>query len=140
MKYSILANIGDQNKGVKTNNENLKYTYEFFKKPPDEDDFDCEIVEDILNDEWYEHKKVETPYVESAVQDATTIDDQIKKEIDDFLLLASEFNKVDAAGTRPKNVDYYDKLFEDVESEPDRRQKNRQCNNNRGQIHWRWPI
>ena len=51
-------------------------------------------------------KKVETPYVE----DAATIDDQIKKETADFLQLASEFNKADAAATRQK-VDYYHKLF-----------------------------
>ena len=46
MKH-ILINIDDQDKAVKTNNENVKDTYEFFKKPPDEDDFEREIVEDI---------------------------------------------------------------------------------------------
>ena len=51
-----------------------------------------------------------------------TIDGQIK-EIDDFLQLASEFNKVDAAATRQKKVDYYNKLFKDTQGEPDRRQK-----------------
>ena len=35
-------------------------TYESFKKPSDEDDFECEIVEDILKDKPYEHKRVET--------------------------------------------------------------------------------
>ena len=70
---------------IKTNYGNVKDTYEFLKKPSDEDDFECEIVEDILKDEPYEHKKVETPYVEPTLQDAATADDQIKKEIDDFL-------------------------------------------------------
>ena len=123
MKHSIITNIGDQEKAIKTNNENVKDTYEFFKKPSDEDDFEREIVEDILKDEPYKHKKVETPYVEPTVQDAATIDDQIKNKIDDFLQLASEFNKVAAAATKQKKADYYDKSFEDVEGEPDRRQK-----------------
>ena len=57
MKYSILANIDYQGKAVKTNHENVKDTYEFFKKPSDEDDFEHEIVEDILKDEPYEHKE-----------------------------------------------------------------------------------
>ena len=61
MKHSILTNIDDQHKSVKTNNENVKDTYKFFKKPSDEDDFEHEIVEDILKDEPYENKKVETP-------------------------------------------------------------------------------
>ena len=102
MKYSIVANIDDQGKAIKINNENAKDNYEFFKKPSDEDDFKHEIVEDILKDEQYEHKKVETPYLEPTLQDAATIHDQIKKEIDDFLQLASEFNKVNAAATKQK--------------------------------------
>ena len=76
-------------------------------------------MEDILKEEPYEHKIVETPYIEPTVQDATTVDDQIKKEIDDFLQL----NKVNAAATRQKKVDYYDKLFENVQGESDTRRK-----------------
>ena len=57
MKYSIIANIDDQDKAVKTNNENVKDTYEFFKKPTDVDDFEHGIIEDIFKDEPYEHKK-----------------------------------------------------------------------------------
>ena len=89
MKYSILTNIDDQDKAVKRNNENITDTYIFFKKLSDEDGFEHEIAEDILKDEPYEHKKVETPYSEPTVQDVATIDDQIKKEIVDFLQLAS---------------------------------------------------
>ena len=66
-------------------------------------------------------KKVETTYVELTVQDALTIDNQIKKEINNFLQLASKFNKVDTAATKQKKVDCYDKLFEEVKGEPDRR-------------------
>ena len=84
------------------NNENVKDAHEFFKKPSDKDDFEHEIIENILKSEPYQHKKVETLYVEPTVQDAATIDDQIGKEIDDFLQLASEFNKVDVVATRQK--------------------------------------
>ena len=87
---------------VQTKIKNAKDTYEFFKKPSEENDFEQEIVEDILKDEPYEHKKVETPYVEPTVQDAATIDDQIKKEIDNFSQLTSEFNKFDEEATRQK--------------------------------------
>ena len=52
-----------------------------------------------------------------------SIDLQIKIETDYFLQLASEFNKFDAAATRQKKPDYYNKLFEEVQGEPDRRQK-----------------
>ena len=57
LKHSILANTDDQDNSIKTNNGNVKDMYEFFKKPSDEDDFEREIVEDILKDKPYEHKK-----------------------------------------------------------------------------------
>ena len=57
LKHSILVNTDDQDKSIKTNNGNVKDMYEFFKKPSDEDDFEREIVEDILKDKPYEHKK-----------------------------------------------------------------------------------
>ena len=60
MKHSTLANMDDQDKATKTNNENVRDTFEFLKKPSDEDNFEREIVEDILKDEPYEHKKAET--------------------------------------------------------------------------------
>ena len=41
-----------------------------------------------------------------TVADAAIIENQTNKEIDDFLQLAPEFNKVDAAATRQKKVDY----------------------------------
>ena len=124
MKHSILANMGDQDNANKTNNENIKDTYEFFKKPSDEDIFERETVEDILKDAPYQHKKTETPYVTPTVADAATIEDQTNKETDDFLQLASEFNKVDVAATRQEKVGYFDKLFDDIQDEPNRRQKN----------------
>ena len=57
MKHSILTNNDDQDNVVKTSNGNIKDTYEFFKKPSDKDDFEREIVEDILKHGPYEHKK-----------------------------------------------------------------------------------
>ena len=115
--------MDDQDKFTKTNNEHIKDTYGFLKKPSVKDNFEREIVEDILKDEPYEHKKTETPYVALAVADAATIEDQINKEIDDFLQLASAFYKVDVAATTQKKVDYYDKLFDGIQDEPDRRQE-----------------
>ena len=123
MKHSILANMDNQDKDTKTNNENVKDTYEFFKKPSDEDNFECEIVEDILKGELQEHKKTETLYLAPRVADAATIEDQTNKEIDDFLQLASEFNKLNSPATRQKKVDYQDKLFDDIQDEPDSRQE-----------------
>ena len=67
MNHSILINIGDQDKAIKTNNENAKDTYEFFKKLSDEDNFEHKIVQDILKEVPYEHKKVETLYMEHNV-------------------------------------------------------------------------
>ena len=40
-----------------------------------------------------------------------------------FFQLASEFNKVNVAAPGQKKRDYYDKLFEDVQGEPEWRQK-----------------
>ena len=57
------------------------------------------------------------------VADAATIEDQTNKETDDFSQLTSEFNKVNAPATRQKKVDYYDKLFDDIQDELDRRQE-----------------
>ena len=81
------------------------------------------IIEDIINNEPYKHKKIEVPYVEPTVKDAGTIENESNKKIGDFLKVASEFNKIDAAATRHKKVDYYEKLFEDVQEIDDSRQK-----------------
>ena len=43
MKHSILANMDDQDKATKTNNENVRDTFEFLKKPSDEDNFEREL-------------------------------------------------------------------------------------------------
>ena len=51
MKYSILSNIDDQDRTVKKNNEDVKSTYEFFKKPSDEEEFEDKIIEDIIKNE-----------------------------------------------------------------------------------------
>ena len=112
MKHSILSNINDQGRATKKSNENIKITYEFFKKPSDEEEFEGQIIEDIL--EPYEHKKIENPYVPPTPQDAQTIENETKT--------TSEFNNVDATATKQKRDDYYDKLFDDITDEGDRRQ------------------
>ena len=81
MKHSILTKVNDQDKAIKTNKENVKDTYEFFKKPFDEDDFECKFVEDILKDEPYEHKKVETPYVEPLPKTLRQLTTKLKKKL-----------------------------------------------------------
>ena len=55
-------------------------------------------------------------------QDAQAIENETKNEIDNFLKTASEFHTVDAAATKQKRDDYYDKLFNDIMDEDDRRQ------------------
>ena len=100
MKHSTLLNLENQDKDTKKNNENVKNTYEFYKKLSDEDPFEKQIIEDIIKNESYEHKNIETPYVQTTVQDAQTVEDEIKNEIGNFLQTASEFNEIDAAATR----------------------------------------
>ena len=93
----------------------------FTKKPSDEDIFEQQIVEDIIKNEPYEHKKIETLHVEPTVLDAQTTKNETKDEIDGFLRTASEFNKIDAVATKEKQVDFYDKLFDDVQEVTDSR-------------------
>ena len=57
------------------------------------------------------------------MKEVVTIENETNKEIDDFLKVASEFKKIDAAATRQKKVDCYDKLFEDVQEIDNSRQK-----------------
>ena len=100
MKHSILSNLENQGKDTKKISENVKNTYEFYKNLSAEDTFEKEIIENIIKNETYEHKKIETPYVPPTVPDAQTIEDEIKNEADDFLQTASKFNEIDAAATR----------------------------------------
>ena len=58
MKHSILSNLNDQDRATKKNNEDIEKTCELFKKSSDEDNFEVLIIEDIINNEPYEHKKM----------------------------------------------------------------------------------
>ena len=100
----------------KKNNEKVKKTNKFFKKQSNEEEFEGQIIEDIL--EPSQHKKIENPYVSPTPQDAQTIENETKYKIGNFLKTASEFNKVDVAATKQKRDHYYDKLF----NQGDRRQ------------------
>ena len=122
IEHSNLVNLDNHDKDTKKNNEDVKNTYGFFKKPSNEDIFEQQIVEDIIKTEPYEHKKIETPYVKPSEQDAQTTENEIIKENDEFLQTASEFNKIDAAATKQKEVDFYDKLSDDVQDVTDSRQ------------------
>ena len=56
-----------------------KKTNEFFEKPSDEEEFEGQIIEDIL--EPYEHKKIKNPYVNRKPQDAQTIVYETKNDM-----------------------------------------------------------
>ena len=47
MKHSILLSLENQDKDTKKKNENIKNTYEFYKKPSDEDTFEKQIIETL---------------------------------------------------------------------------------------------
>ena len=79
MTHSMLSNLDRKGKYNAENNEKIKETHEFFKKPSEEEEFEGKIIEDIL--EPYEHKKTEKSYVPSTVQDAQTIQNETKNEM-----------------------------------------------------------
>ena len=91
MTRSMLSNLDRKYKYNAENNEKVKETHEFFKKPSDEEEFEGKINEDIV--EPYQHKKTEKPYIPPTVQDVQMIENKTKNKIDDFLKTASEFNK-----------------------------------------------
>ena len=105
MKHFILANIDNQDKAVKRNNENVKDTYEFFKKPSDEDDFEREIVEDILKDEKKLFEDVQNePDRRQKIGDAITTADRF---IDDDLFSDNDQQDI---------LDFVDKIRSDIDT------------------------
>ena len=56
----------------------MKEKYNFDEKASVDDKFEHQIVMDILNKVSYDHIKTVELYVEPTVQDAQTIDDEIK--------------------------------------------------------------
>ena len=84
----------------------VKEKYNLDEKPSVDDKFEEQIVMDILNNVWYDHIKTEEPYVEPTVQDAQTIDDEIKQQNEDFLQIAAKFNKIDMAATAQKKATF----------------------------------
>ena len=120
MTPSMLSNLDRKAKYNAENNDKVKETHEFFKKLSDEKEFKRKRIEDIL--EPYKHKKIWKPYVFLRVQDAQTIENETKNEIDDFLKTAPELDKKDVAATNQKRDDYYNKLFDDITNEGDSRQ------------------
>ena len=105
MKHFILANIDNQDKAVKRNNENVKDTYEFFKKLSDEDDFEREIVEDILKDEKKLFEDVQNePDRRQKIGDAITTADRF---IDDDLFSDNDQQDI---------LDFVDKIRSDIDT------------------------
>ena len=84
----------------------VKEKYNLDEKPSVDDKFEEQIVMDILNNVWYDHIKTEELYVEPTVQDAQTIDDEIKQQNEDFLQIAAKFNKFDMAATAQKEATF----------------------------------
>ena len=84
----------------------VKEKYKLDEKPSVDDKFEDQIVMDILNNVWYDHIKTEELYVEPTVQDAQTIDDEIKHQNEDFLQIAAKFNKIDMAATAQKKATF----------------------------------
>ena len=84
----------------KSNKKVKKKTYGFLRKPSAGEEFEGQIIEDIL--EPYEPKEIENSCVSFTPQDAQTIETETKNEIDNFLKTVSEFNKVNAAATKQK--------------------------------------
>ena len=60
MKHSVLLNLEWQGKNTKKNNEDVKNTYEFYKKTSDEETFEKQII-GIIKNEPYEHKNTVCP-------------------------------------------------------------------------------
>ena len=50
----------------------------------------------------FEHTKTENPYISPTAQNAETIKKETKKETNDFIKTALNFNEVDIAATRQK--------------------------------------
>ena len=106
MKHFILANIDNQDKAVKRNNENVKDAYEFFKKPSDEDDFEREIVEDILKDEKKLFQDVQNePDRRQKIGDAITTADRF---IDDDLFSDNDQQDI---------LDFVDKIRSEIDTD-----------------------
>ena len=80
-------------------NNLVKEKYDFDEKPSADDKFEEQIVVNILNSVQYDQIKTEKPYLEPALQDAQTIDDEIKQENKDALQTAAEFDKINMAVT-----------------------------------------
>ena len=77
----------------------VKEKYDFDEKPSADDKFEEQIVVNILNSVQYDQIKTEKPYLGPALQDAQTIDDEIKQENEDALQTAAEFDKINMAVT-----------------------------------------
>ena len=98
LQPSISLNTQKDSDTKKCNNL-VKEKYDFDEKPSADDKFEEQVVVNILNSVQYDQIKTEKPYLEPALQDAQTIDDEIKQENEDALQTAAEFDKINMAVT-----------------------------------------
>ena len=96
----------------------VKEIYDLDEKPSVDDKFQEQIVVVILINVLYDHIKTEESYAEPTVQDAQTIDEEIKQENKDFLQIAAKINKIDMVATAQKS-DFLKDLFDAVIDLPD---------------------
>ena len=95
LQHCILLNIEKKkDSDTKKYNDLVKEIYDFDEKPSVDDKFQEQIVVGILINVLYDHIKTEESYVEPTVQDAQTIDEEIKQENKDFLQIAAKINKI----------------------------------------------
>ena len=147
MKHSTLTNIDNQYKAVKTNYGNVKDTHEFLKKPSDEDDFECEIVEDILKDEKNLFEDVQNEpdrrqkigdaiptgdrFIDNDQQDILDFVDKIRSDIDtNYILLEHEpIDTTPSVQVEPEpRFDFTDILFKENNKNEHRTAKNSERN------------
>ena len=147
MKHFIFANIDNQDKAVKTNNENVKDTYEFFEKPSDEDDFEREIVEDILKGEKNLFEDVQNEpdrrqkivdaiptadrFIDNDQQDILDFVDKIRSDIDtnDILFEHEPIDTTPSVQVEPEpRFDFTDILFKENNKNEHRTAKNSERN------------
>ena len=113
LQHSSLLKTEKKDPDTKKYNESVKEKYDFDEKPSVDDKFEEQIVMEMLNNAPYDHIKTEELYVEPTVQDAETIDEEMKQENEDYLKTAAEFNKIDMAATAQKKR-LYNSLFDAV--------------------------
>ena len=75
-----MSNVENKNKATVNSKKKIKQKCNFIEQKADNEKAEAEIVKDVINDVPYEHIKTDQQYIELTVDDAQTIEDQIKKK------------------------------------------------------------